>query len=305
VQAFNNAAFAGLPAAEYTLVGTDLSALTSTAAPVVNGRFSGLLESSVTGPYYVRAFIDSNLNGVRDVWESWGYANYYGISAQAFDPRSVNVVYAAQPETVDIVIEDVDTDQDFFPDAWEYQQAGGVGDFLAGTGPATGSNPDNEYNPGLTGTGREGLSILTILTLSMTDSDGDGLDDMAELLLASNASASSTADDGYRDGDKVALGLLPADRLGLRLTGVSVGTGMLPEIGWSVEVERSGVSVLSAAPVVTYQVLYTPSLTAPQWTVVAEGTVALDGVQTLTSRIRETVQGIDPAQGFFRVRLEK
>jgi hypothetical protein len=207
-------------------------------------------------------------------------------------------------ETVDIVIEDADTDQDYFPDAWEYQQNPGS-NFLNLTALAdtTGDHhPDSEWNPGLSTAVRSMASFL-LLAQGSTDNDGDGLDDFAELLLGSDANNPSTSGDGYKDGDKVALGLLPADWLGLRLTGVSVADGVL---SGTVEVERADVSLLGMAPTVTYQVLYTPTLSKNAiWTVVDEIGVELrNGVQSIERNVGG-LSGVDSTQGFFRVRLKK
>lgn len=304
VQVYRNAAFVGTPAAEYTLAGTDLTALTALTAPAVNARLYGLQESGTAGRYYLCAFIDHNQNGVRDAWESWGYANFYGVNPETpYAPRPAEVAFAASPAVLDIVIEDADTDQDWFPDAWEYER-NPAGDFLHLTGPADGAAGDTEINPQL-------LAQLTIaptaffttLALGSTDADQDGLDDLNELLLGSDAQATSTAGDGYTDGDKVTLGLDPADTLRLDVTEISLASG-LPAVQWVVEVQKSDASTLSLAPVATYELLYTPSLANPQWQVVRSGTVALDGVQTLTSQI-ESALSVDPVQGFFRVRLTK
>ena len=309
VQAFNNAAFSGAPVAEYTLIGTDLSTLTSLTAPAVNGRVSGLPSSSVVGDYYLMAFIDHNQNGKRDIWESWGYVNYYGIHDKSYDPRPVGVAYAAPPEVVDIVIEDADTDQDWFPDGWEYQEAERTGytpmsDFLAYIGPASGDKDDEEINPELSLSGRTWMSLYLDLGFVVPDSDGDGLDDMAELLAGSDPSLASTAGDGILDGVKLAFGLNPADWLGLRLTGLDANTGTGPKVDWAVEVvRRGGASALSATPsIVKFEVRYAPNLAIPaeQWQVAKFGEIALDsGEMTMESLL----QDIDSNAGFFRVRL--
>ncbi|HON47310.1 MAG TPA: PKD domain-containing protein [Kiritimatiellia bacterium] len=306
VQAYRTASFTGLPDAEYTLAGTDLAALTTLAAPVVNARLYGLRQSSAVGPYYLRAYIDHNNNGVRDPWESWGYANYYGADAEMpYTARPVEVHYGTIAPCVDIVIEDADTDQDWVPDAWEYEQ-NPTGDFLGHIGPApAGATGDPEYDPAAAGVS-SGTGFFAVLALGTTDQDGDGLGDLHELLLGSDANSASTAADGFTDGAKVALGLNPADKLSLGLIDLSFANG-LPEVTWSVGVERSAdATTQSLTPEgVTYELLYTPSLANPQWQVVQSGTVSLDGVQSLTSQIEAAASDIDPAQGFFRVRLRK
>jgi hypothetical protein len=103
------------------------------------------------GTYYVRAFIDSNVNGVWDTWESWGYANYYGENKSLYDVRPVEVLESAISPLVTVYIEDCDTDQDWFPDAYEYQLNGN----LTTLGPIDAWNyrGDSEINPNLTSSG--------------------------------------------------------------------------------------------------------------------------------------------------------
>ena len=304
VQAYRTASFTGLPDAEYTLAGVDLSALTTLAAPIVNARLYGLQQSSAVGHYYLCAYIDHNSNGVRDPWESWGYANYYGADTDLpYMARSVEVQYGTAVPLVDIVIEDADTDQDWVPDAWEYEQ-NPTSDFLGYVGSApAGAAGDPEYSPAASAF--SGSGFFAALALGTTDQDGDGLGDLHELLLGSDVNSASTAADGFTDGAKVALGLNPADKLSLDLTGISFANG-LPAVTWSVGVERStDATTQSLAPeVVAYELLYTPSLANPQWQVVQSGTVGLGNVQSLTSQI-EAAASIDPMQGFFRVRLRK
>lgn len=102
------------------------------------------------GTYYMRAFIDSNNNGVLDSWESWGYANYYGEKESMYDVRPVEVSHSAISPLVTLYIEDRDTDQDWFPDAYEYQQNSGS-NFLTLIGPNDDwqYRGDSEINPNL------------------------------------------------------------------------------------------------------------------------------------------------------------
>jgi len=311
VQAYRNAAFAGEPEAEVSL--TDVNSLTSAVTPVVNAQLKGLAASDTAGSYYVRAYIDHNQNSKRDVWESWGYACYYGVAGDAYVPRPVQVAYATDIPVVDIVIEDADSDQDWFPDAWEYEQNSSFPDFLSRTGPATGTSGMAEVNPTLSAVGLSMTTLFTTLASGTTDKDGDGLGDLAELLLGTDAASSSTAKDGYADGDKVALGLSPEDTLRLNVTGLNLGADLVPVVEWTVEVQKADGTdsntlglLSSTAPgsTVSYQVLYTPSLENPNWQPVQSGTVSLSGVQSLQDKITAVTQ-IDPSLGFFRVKLLK
>lgn len=313
VQAFCNAGFTGDPAGEYVLTGTDLAALTATNGSSVNAVLKGLLPSTTAGDYYLRAFIDANNNGVRDVWESWGYANYYGVSTKPYDPRPIDVTYAQNASTVDIIIEDADTDQDWFPDAYEYA-ALPDGDFLANMGPSTNTTSSAEINPDLTTDSiyKAMSSVLSTLSVKTTDQDGDGLSDFAELLLGSDALNASSAGDGYTDGAKAALGLAPTDTLNLNVTGLTWSGDDALKVNWTVGVQTTGisdsevlglVSETAAGGDVPYRILYTESLLDPQWVEVGSGTVKLSGVQALTTEVGNTANAMSPAQGFFRVTL--
>ncbi|HPK37795.1 MAG TPA: hypothetical protein PLH01_05895, partial [Kiritimatiellia bacterium] len=314
VQAFHNAAFSGMPVAEYTLAGGNLAAVTNTANVVTNAIICGLAPSAEAGDYYLRAYIDSNGNNVRDVWESWGYANFYGVSDKPFDPRPVTVQFVplAESPTVTILSEDADTDQDWFPDIYEYETNPGVG-FLSKSGPSTGSDgdPDFEINPNLGDT--TGINTLfSALMLGSTDADGDEVGDLAELILGSDGQKVSTSGDGVSDGLKIGLGLSPADTLALEMTGLEL-TGSEATLTWKLVVDqaegvnRNLIKSLAGAPgPATYEVLFKPSLDAADWQVVATGTATLseseEGVSAAISRVQQALQDA-PTQGFFRVRL--
>ena len=81
-----------------------------------NVRLVGL---PANGTYYVRAYIDMNGNGELDEWEPWGYE------------RNSVVLSTSQVTSpvVGVWIEDADTDGDWLPDAWEYAQAGWIGEW--------------------------------------------------------------------------------------------------------------------------------------------------------------------------------
>ena len=101
-----------------------------------------------TGSLYLMAFVDLNGNGVRDAWESWGYTSKASPAEWPHIPAPV-------PEggTVGIIISDADTDQNRYPDAWEWQEARKVGwpaeRVLERVGPASGASPEPEINPTL------------------------------------------------------------------------------------------------------------------------------------------------------------
>lgn len=307
VQAFRNAAFTGVPDSECVV--SDLASLLTPGATNVNAVLRGLAPSVMAGDYYLRAYIDHNTNGVRDVWESWGYANYYGITDTPYDPYPITVKYESKSQVYDIRIEDADSDQDWYPDAWEYQ-LNPTGDFLNLTGPTSASDGDAhfEINPFLTPTSSvAGFTLYSLLAFGTSDFDGDGLGDMAELVLGSNASATSSSGDGFADGAKISLGLSPYDTLTFNVTGVSLSDAAAT-VQWNLNVKkatdlsRSLLSITAPADA-RYEIQYKASLADPVWTTVVTGTVTLDGAQP--DKVNQVgLSALDTAQGFFRVQLK-
>lgn len=125
--------------------------ITNPANTTVTGNVVGLVPSASANEYYFTAFMDSNNNKERDVWESWGYSNYtgtniivssstklsdtsvyrslYGKMRAPYDPKSFSVSAGVTNTTVIIDIEECDTDNDGLPDIYEYEQNPG-GEFL-------------------------------------------------------------------------------------------------------------------------------------------------------------------------------
>ena len=141
VRAHADPFFAGPPALEYAASSAEfLMALTSAGAAVTL--------RGAAGTHYLMAFIDSNGNGIRDAWESWGYAEKTATTEWPHVPAPV-----ADGAAADIIISDSDIDQDCFPDAWEWQEAQKAGwpmeRFLERIGPASGSSAEPEINPTL------------------------------------------------------------------------------------------------------------------------------------------------------------
>lgn len=159
VQAFTTPDFTGEPVgAAYV---TDVATIDATDALDINATITGLPEST-NGVYYVRAFIDTDGNFKKDTWESWGYGCYVGDQNAAFltvsrggrnvnaaqymyTPKGYSVLRNEEVATATVYIEDADTDNDGFPDAWEMQTNGN----LKTTTPITGNTFFAKVNPNL------------------------------------------------------------------------------------------------------------------------------------------------------------
>ena len=297
-QVYDNAAFAGLPVAEMTLSSAQVDTMRSAAAPAVNARVDGILPTDKSAcPYYALAYIDSNLNGERDSWESWGYANYYGReTGKPYDPLPVTVDTTANIPVVDIRIEDVDTDQDWLPDVWEYEQHPNSATFLEDTAPSTSTSATAEIQGLLGSLGTLSVSSTAAqLTLSNAGvaSANPGLALLAGVSVAEMEASS----------DKLALGLAPADTVNLSLTGIKDAA-----LTWTLEVGRDASTgaatraLLGAdGGVCTYTVEYKATLDGT-WKPLATGTVALENVQRMQDSIQAAIDA-NPKSCFFRVVL--
>ncbi|MDD2598593.1 MAG: PKD domain-containing protein [Kiritimatiellae bacterium] len=328
VAAYTTRDFTGVPVAQYTLAGHETATLIDQSTTNINAVLRGLTPSQFAGKYYVMAYIDSNNNNVRDVWESWGYANYYGknvlIDTEGAQSGSIFrdlfggtiAPYTAMPCTVEmntktprvmVIIEDTDVDQDWFPDAWEFEMNPGT-EFLDKIG-ASASWPtdmgNTEVNPTLT-TGAWPAGTIALLTLGSTDSDGDGIDDFKELILGTDPFAANPP----KVVENLRMGLGAEDELRVDLTGLARGQNGLA-LDWSFEVERKDSNIspamlqlmsASADGQVDYFVDYKYSLSDPDWVTVKSGRVKLENTQPLVDEITNSAE-ISEFQGFFRVRV--
>ena len=127
VEAFSTPDFTGIPAARAVV-----DNLESVIAEGVTHQTNAFLVGVPVGKYYLRAYADlKSISGtakrVRDATESWGYACKRGEKvADIYTPLGFTVTDAngfAAP--IDIYIEDVDTNGNCLPDAWELIKNGG------------------------------------------------------------------------------------------------------------------------------------------------------------------------------------
>ena len=121
VEAFTTRDFTGIPAARAVV--TDPASVTvSDVQHPTNAVLTGLS----TGRYFLRAYADLSTDGAvrrkRDSFESWGYACGRGEPGiTPFVPTEfVLTDRNGFEKPVDIYIEDVDTNGNSLPDAWEY-----------------------------------------------------------------------------------------------------------------------------------------------------------------------------------------
>ncbi len=288
VQAFNNRGFTGFPAAQYAFAASQIGLITNTSLSVTNAiSLRGLKPAT----YYVRAFIDSNVNGVLDTWESWGYANYYGENKSLYDVRPIEVLASAISPLVTVYIEDSDTDQDWFPDAYEYQLNGN----LTTLGPLDSwvYRGDSEINPNLSTSG------IIAMMLYMTAGTSEQQDAFFGMAVADSTVTSSTP---------------PA----VTIQSLNVTTGG-PTLNWAltpglpaqsdslfVQSLQGVVGALSDSPVktYTYNVHYSSTLATPRpWPIVQATTVTVDADGKKTGESAVTDGSVTGTTGFFYVEV--
>ena len=112
VEAYENADFCGQALAQIRL--SDLEFLgRQDDIKTANAVLSGIPAAT----FFVRAFYDQNDNGLRDSWESWGYANEVGTDLKAiYNPHPIA---GDVKSVVTIYMEDADVNQNEYPDSLE------------------------------------------------------------------------------------------------------------------------------------------------------------------------------------------
>ena len=185
---------------------TNVSAIASEESPDANAVILGV----EPGTYYVRAFIDTDGDGSKSPWESWGYSCYVGAvdapyanisrggdaSASAADfpytPRSYVVAVGTDPSLADIYIEDVDTDNDGLPDVWEMEQKSS----LTAKSSPTGNTFFTKVNTNLVdtvkaytqlnarGVGNSTYAAMTLMNVILSESSPEALSAAGALLSA-------------------------------------------------------------------------------------------------------------------------
>lgn len=294
LQAFKNRGFTGNPAAQYAYSVSQNSILTNQSLSVTNAI---TMRGLTPGVYYVRAFLDSNTNSVMDSWESWGYANYYGENKAIYDVRPITISYSALTPQVTVYLEDMDTDHDWFPDAYEYELNRTAANFLELTGPSDSwtYRGDSEINPSLDADS----FIEMVFAMSMGSIQQQS--EIVKLIAV--------------DGEITKQAVLPTvsiDNLSLGGTHPTLDLNLTPaEPAQYSSTLFAAFTGASSAPapqtqVYTYYVKFSNSLATPKadWQIVESGTVSIDenGV-TVKTPDPASLKPVTGANGFFTVEM--
>lgn len=293
LQAFNNRGFTGYPAAQYSFTAGQTTQITNMSLSATNAV---IMRGLKPGTYYVRAFLDSNANGVYDSWESWGYANYYGERKSMYDVRPVEVKFSAISSLATIYIEDADTDQDWFPDAYEYELNPTFADFLERTGPSDDwkYRGDSEINPKLD------TSSFIAMMAYMTSGTSDQQDAFFSMAVAGDTSLSTSTP-----------AAVTIQSLNVGATGAILDWALIPsQPAQSVNTFVNAVlgapaaTSTSAAKNYTYNVRYSASLETPRpWPIVKSTTVTVDSDGTKKGASTVTDANVTGETGFFYVEV--
>ena len=125
VEAYELPDFSGMPVAAAYVLNKDT--LPSVDKIAMNALLRGLAKGR---EYYVLAYLDSNGDGVRQAWESWGYGCYVGDPERrdVYTPRAYGVALTPADDlttpTCVIYLEDCDTNNNKLPDSIELDKNG-------------------------------------------------------------------------------------------------------------------------------------------------------------------------------------
>ena len=284
VEAYTTPDFSGLPAGRgYT---TNYEALSDTS---FTDKVS--LIGLEAGTYYVLAYIDSDNDGKRSNWESWGYVCPRGdiVTGSMFAPQAITVSANVKSDVV-VFIEDTDIDQDTLPDVYEYDTAKKQsGDFLQEKGtPENGNNSYISINPELDSLIR---NLINAGSTPAMLSAGSG---MMSMNLASLALGMPTLENSVEEGT------LAIKSIALEGDNVNLTVGAAAD-----EPAKGTVFVSDGKVTVTIVVSYADTL-GGTWNSteltktfeIEDGSVA----DTLTFSLSEL--GLDSSKGFFKVELK-
>lgn len=180
IQAYDSRGFSGKPAAQIR----------------VNGTGAYMLAGLPAGSYSVVAFIDSNGNGMRDAWETWGMIRNVQFGT-IYEPARLAVPGSQYDH--DIWLYDADTNNNDVPDIWEFNSYGALQSSMSGIDSDGDGIADWEeqvlygtdtYRGDTNGDGiTDGAALALGLNPRLLDSDGDGFSDAFEIIVGSDATS--------------------------------------------------------------------------------------------------------------------
>ncbi|MCR5413182.1 MAG: LamG domain-containing protein [Kiritimatiellae bacterium] len=286
VEAFDTPDFSGDPVTRSTVTNTaDVAAFEK--KHTANVKLSGLK----AGTYYVRAYLDSRSEGteyVKDDWEAWGYACPRALAPETmFSPSAVTVSpSAARGDVATVYIEDVDTNANNVPDAWEIAKNGGSLDSGA-----------SRIDTALSGD----ISVSSALVSLVERSDSTGVP--AGLAAQVMSTLSTTSFAAMALGAEIVEGTVA-------ITGVSLDAESRTV---TLSVSADVVNTAASSPLYTFTtsgvlnvncvILRKGTLAEAGWTEVASVPVTIgSGSADITAQLGDDV---DLSSGFFKVVIEK
>lgn len=304
LQAFTTPDFVGDPVAS-TYVAGNANIDTVNADFAANATLVGLDK----GTYYLRAFIDSDDNGVCDAWESVGYLCGQGMAGvgSIYNPVGMNFSTEVLGSTAvrEIYIEDADTNQNTVPDAWEYATRGAV-DLPATTIAASITQSDNI-----------GITFNTDIgsVLAEQATPGSVTEGMAgRVLLALNTPTVAALSMGYDtlEAAQAAVDTLDESASVVAITSLALD-GTTATVGYTTDVNtvmsataaKSAFYVTSGTTLSFQLVVKTKANLADEWTVADTRTVTVELGTEKSGEITVDVGALPEVAGFMTIELKK
>ena len=273
VEAYDSPDFSGMPVAAGYVMNTNTMAATDKIA--LNALVKGLPKG---GEYYVLAYLDSNGDGVRQAWESWGYGCYVGDPDRrdVYTPRAYGVAMDAAGDLVTptcvVYLEDADTNGNKLPDSLEVDAA---------TGEFTGTNVTAVSSPYIVTVGTNGVIAATNIFAAI-EKDIVALPYYSALVEMENGGSMASA--------SLALAMSGVNLAALSVEPRVAITDFDPTVGISVEIDPGAkidhetlvVSEVTVSVELNVTVEYTTSLAAA-WTPIATVPVTLSSISGVTS----------------------
>lgn len=297
VQAFKSPDCTGIPVGECYVF--DVDTLTNVNEIAVNATMRAI----PPGSFYVCAFIDTNGDGRRDPWESWGYYNYIGSEhLQVYDPRYVVIDRDKNSRPFcRVFIEDTDLDRDGFPDIWEMEKYDSLTNQVAASGDTffttVNTNLVNKleaFTSGATTT-----DFMRWLLKGASSQNSGEYNQLAELIIGAPPVFSSPA-----PTVEPSVSILSASSSAATLA-FNADSAAASAAATVNEVISSGMFDLtsSAKTSWTWRLLFTSSLEEGSWFEVANGVYnAVNGAETVETA--PDASKVDPQKGFFKVEME-